>query len=171
VAATRDRTDLVELIELDVAECLRLLAGSVIGRVVFSDRALPAAHPVTYLLDGEEVVFDAGRGSKLAAAIRGAVVAFQVDHIDTETRTGWTVLGVGEAYDVTVPDRLGELAERLPEPWAPERTAHIVAIPLQRLTGRRLVAVPLPGSEGTRVATTGGPGGTPDDIGASDPVQ
>lgn len=146
VAATRDRTDLVELIELDVAECLRLLAGSVIGRVVFSDRALPAAQPVTYLLDGEEVVFATTRGSTLAAAIRGAVVAFQVDDIDPRTRTGWTVLGVGEAYEVTVPERLGELAERLPEPWAEGRAAHTVAVPLQRLTGRRLVAVPLPGS-------------------------
>ena len=170
MAAPRDRTDLVELIELDVAECLRLLAGSVIGRVVFSDRALPAAHPVTYLLDGEEVVFGTTRGSKLAAAVRGAVVAFQVDHIHPETRTGWTVLGVGEAYEVTVPERLGELADRLPEPWAPDPTAHTVAIPLQRLTGRRLVAVPLPGFEGRSVRTTGGPGGGFDGIGTSPPA-
>jgi uncharacterized protein len=127
------------MIKLDEAECLRLLEGNVIGRVVFTDAALPAAQPVTYLLDGEEVVFRTGGGSKLAAATRGAVVAFQVDEIDTSTRTGWTVLGVGEAYEVVVPDRLAELAVRLPAPWAPNRTAHTIAVPLQRLTGRRLV--------------------------------
>jgi nitroimidazol reductase NimA-like FMN-containing flavoprotein (pyridoxamine 5'-phosphate oxidase superfamily) len=127
--------------ELDEAECLQLLAGHEIGRVVFTDSALPAAQPVTYLLDDEEVVFRIRSGSKLAAATMGAVVAFQVDHIDARTRTGWTVLGVGKAYEVTDPKRLAELAERMPDPWAPNRTAHTVAISLQRLTGRRLVAL------------------------------
>jgi nitroimidazol reductase NimA-like FMN-containing flavoprotein (pyridoxamine 5'-phosphate oxidase superfamily) len=129
--------------ELDEVECLRLLAGEQIGRVVFTEAALPAAQPVTYLLDDEEIVFRTGGGGKLAAATRGAVVAFQVDRIDTGTRTGWTVLGVGQAYEVVVPARLAELAERIPAPWAPHRTAHTIAIPLQRLTGRRLVAVSL----------------------------
>jgi uncharacterized protein len=142
------RAAIVDVIELDEAECLRLLTRSVIGRVVFTDAALPAAQPVTYLLDGEEVVFRTGDGGKLAAATRGAVVAFQVDEIDPATRTGWTVLGVGEAYEVLVPDRLAELTERMPPPWAPHRTAHTIAVPLQRLTGRRLVAVPQPSTEG-----------------------
>jgi uncharacterized protein len=136
-----DGAAIVELVELDEAECLRLLAECEIGRVVFTDAALPAAQPVTYLLDGEEVVFRTGGGSKLAAATRGAVVAFQADEIDTRTRTGWTVLGVGETYEVLVPRRLAELAERMPEPWAPNSTAHTIAIPLQRLTGRCLVPV------------------------------
>ncbi|GAA5134652.1 pyridoxamine 5'-phosphate oxidase family protein [Pseudonocardia adelaidensis] len=128
--------------ELEEAECLRLLTKSEIGRVVFTDAALPAAQPVTYVLDDQEVVFRTGGGSKLAAATRGAVVAFQVDEIDPSTRTGWTVLGVGEAYEVLFPERLAELATRMPRPWAPSRTAHTIAVPLQRLTGRRLVAVP-----------------------------
>jgi uncharacterized protein len=136
-----DGAAIVELVELDEAKCLRLLAECEIGRVVFTDAALPAAQPVTYLLDGEEVVFRTGGGSKLAAATRGAVVAFQADEIDTRTRTGWTVLGVGETYEVLVPRRLAELAERMPEPWAPNSTAHTIAIPLQRLTGRCLVPV------------------------------
>ena len=140
VTAATDRAELIGLIELDQAECLRLLTRSMIGRVVFTDSALPAAQPVTYLLDEEEVVFRTGGGSKLAAATRNAVVAFQVDEIDPSTRTGWTVLGVGEAYEVIVPERLADLAGRMPTPWAPDRTAHTIAIPLQRLTGRRLVA-------------------------------
>ena len=143
-----DRAELVELIELDEAECLRLLAGCEVGRVVFTDAALPAAQPVTYLLDDEEIVFRTAGGSKLAAATRHAVVAFQVDQIDPSTRTGWTVLGIGEAYEVTVPERLAELAERMPAPWAPNRTSHTIAIPLQRRTGRRLAAVPAPEGRG-----------------------
>ncbi|MEJ3653297.1 pyridoxamine 5'-phosphate oxidase family protein [Actinomycetes bacterium KLBMP 9759] len=132
----------VDLVEITPAECLRLLAGVQIGRIVFTDAALPAVQPVTYLLDGQEAVFRTRGGSKLAAATRGAVVAFQADDIDPVTRTGWTVVGVGEAYEVLVPGRVAELAERLPEPWAPARTAHTIAVPLQQLTGRRLVARP-----------------------------
>ena len=134
-------TTTVELDELGHDECLRLLARAAIGRVVFTERALPAAQPVTFLLDGEEVVFRTAGGSKLAAATLHAVVAFQADDIDVATRTGWSVLGIGEAYEVVVPRRLAELADRLPDPWAPGRTAHTIAIPLQRLTGRRLSPV------------------------------
>ena len=132
-------TDPAELVELDRDECLRLLAKHAVGRVVFTDAALPAAQPVNYLLDDEEVVFRTGAGSKLAAATRHAVVAFEVDEIDARTQTGWSVLGVGEAYEVLDPARLAELAERMPTPWAAGRMDHTISIPLQRLTGRRLV--------------------------------
>ncbi|WP_214364412.1 pyridoxamine 5'-phosphate oxidase family protein [Pseudonocardia sp. H11422] len=127
-----------ELVELDRGECLRLLARGVIGRVVFTDAALPAAQPVNYILDGQEIIFRTSGGSKLGAAARHAVLAFQVDAINGPTLTGWSVLGVGEAYEVTDPDRLAELAQRPPVPWVPADTAHTIAIPLQRLTGRRL---------------------------------
>ncbi len=132
-------TDPAELMRLDRHECLCLLAKIAIGRVVFTEAALPAAQPVNYLLDGEEVLFRAGAGSKLAAATRHAVVAFEVDEIDARTQTGWSVLGVGEAYEVLDPARLAELAERMPAPWTADRTGHTISIPLQRLTGRRLV--------------------------------
>jgi uncharacterized protein len=127
-----------ELTELGHDECLRLLADAVIGRVVFTEAALPAAHPVSYLLDGNEVVFRTANGGKLAAATLHHVVAFQVDEVDPAGRTGWSVLGVGEAYEVTDPRRLADLAARLPAPWAANQDGHTVAIPLQRLSGRVL---------------------------------
>jgi para-nitrobenzyl esterase len=129
-----------ELRELHRADCLRLLVRGSIGRVVFTEGALPAAHPVTYLLDGEEIVFRTADGGKLAAATLRRVVAFQVDEIDVEATSGWSVLGVGEAYEVTDPRRLADLAERMPAPRVRNRDGRIVAIPLQRLTGRRLSA-------------------------------
>jgi nitroimidazol reductase NimA-like FMN-containing flavoprotein (pyridoxamine 5'-phosphate oxidase superfamily) len=105
---------------------------------VFTEAALPAAHPVSYLLDGDEVVFCTTNGGKLAAATLQRVVAFQVDEIDPAGRTGWSVLGVGQAYEIIDPRRLTELADRMPEPWSTIRGGHTVAIPLQRLTGRVL---------------------------------
>ena len=129
-----------ELVQLDRGECLRLLAGGLVGRVVFTDAAMPAAQPVNYVLDGEEIIFRTAGGSKLAATARRTVVAFQADEINTGTHTGWDVLGVGEAYEVTNLDRLAGLVDRQPAPWAPGHIAHTIAIPLQRLTGRRVSA-------------------------------
>ncbi|MEV0718012.1 pyridoxamine 5'-phosphate oxidase family protein [Asanoa sp. NPDC050611] len=133
-----------DLVELTRAHCLRLLATGSVGRVVFTERALPAAHPVNYLLDGDEVVFRTGGGGKLAAATLRKLVAFQVDDIDTTNRTGWSVLGVGEAYEVLDAERLTALSSKLPRPWAGSAVGgHVIAIPLGRLTGRRLGSLPV----------------------------
>jgi nitroimidazol reductase NimA-like FMN-containing flavoprotein (pyridoxamine 5'-phosphate oxidase superfamily) len=129
-----------ELVELSRSECLGLLARGVIGRVVFTDRALPSVQPVNYLLDDEAIIFRTANGSKLAAASRNAVVAFQIDEFDTTTRSGWSVLGVGEAYEVVDPARLSELADRQPDPWVRDNDAHTLCIPLGILTGRRVTA-------------------------------
>lgn len=121
-----------------------MLAAAAIGRVIFTDRAMPAAQPVDYLLDGEEIVFRTANGSRLAAATRHAVVGFQVDEIDLRTRTGWSVLGIGEASEIVHPGRLVELADLLPDPWVdghPDhaaRAAHTITIALQVISGRRL---------------------------------
>jgi hypothetical protein len=45
------------------------------------------------------------------------------------------------AYEVTDPDRLAALAalaDLMPAPRAADRREHTIAVPLQRLTGRRL---------------------------------
>ena len=133
-----DKGERGELVELTRSECLSLLADGVIGRVIFTDHALPTVQPVNYLLDGEEIIFRTANGSKLAAATRNAVVAFQLDEFDMTARSGWTVLGVGEAYEVVSPARLAELADLQPDPWVREHDAHTLSIPLTIVTGRRL---------------------------------
>ncbi|HEY5882290.1 MAG TPA: pyridoxamine 5'-phosphate oxidase family protein [Nakamurella sp.] len=127
------------MVTLDRAECLRLLDLGVIGRVIYTAGAMPAPRPVNYALVGEEIIFRTG-SDRLAAASNNTVVAFEVDDVDLETRTGWSVLAVGKAYEVSDPDRLPEIAARVPPPWAPGSTAHIIAIPTWRLTGRRVDA-------------------------------
>ena len=118
-------------------ECLSLLAGSAVGRVVYTEDALPAARPVTFLLDGDEVLFRAGAGSSLAGTAH-QVVGFEADGFDLADRTGWSVLGVGIAYEVTDAGRLTGLAGRVPGGWDDGWTTATIAVPLQRLTGRRL---------------------------------
>lgn len=132
--------DLWGMVSLDRVVCLGLLRQGLIGRVIFTAGAMPAAHPVNYALVGEEIIFRTG-GGHLAAATDNEVVGFEVDDIDAVTRTGWSVLVIGKAYRVTEPDRLSEIASSVPPPWAPGRTEHTIAIPTWRLTGRRVDAV------------------------------
>jgi hypothetical protein len=126
----------VESRALERDECLRLISKGVVGRVVFTDAALPAVQPVRYLLDSERIIFRPITGSKLAVA-QPAVVAFQVDEIDPQTGTGWSVVAVGQAYELTKRDR-AELGEGQPAAWACAPAARVIAIPMHHLTGCRL---------------------------------
>lgn len=80
---------------LALEECLRLLGTTGIGRLAYTQSALPAVRPVTFTLDGDDVLIPARAGSPLVCAVRGAVVAFQSDAYDPAARTGWTVTVVG----------------------------------------------------------------------------
>ncbi|MEO3811600.1 pyridoxamine 5'-phosphate oxidase family protein [Sphaerisporangium sp. B11E5] len=121
---------------LSRAECLRLLRTTPIGRIVFTDRALPAVQPVNFHLDGEEIVIRTAVGTKLAIATRRAVVAFEADDIDWESRTGWSVTVVGRARAVTDPGEIRRL-ETLPlVPWAPGSHDHFIVIMAEQVSGR-----------------------------------
>ncbi|MDN3354188.1 pyridoxamine 5'-phosphate oxidase family protein [Actinomadura sp. DC4] len=78
--------------------CLALLASVPIGRVVYTDQALPAVTPVAFLLEGDRVTIRTS--CALAAAVHGTVVAFQADEIDPVTSAGWWVTVIGQAGPV-----------------------------------------------------------------------
>ena len=118
---------MVKTMELQVIprdEALRLVASVPVGRVVFTLRALPAVLPVNFVLDGDAIVFRTAPGSKLTAAVRNAVVAFQVDQIDPQTQTGWSVLVTGRAGEIHDPAEIARLRARL-KPWAPGEREHL----------------------------------------------
>jgi nitroimidazol reductase NimA-like FMN-containing flavoprotein (pyridoxamine 5'-phosphate oxidase superfamily) len=119
-------------------ECLALVASVPIGRVVYTDQALPAIAPMNFVLDGDEVVVHIGAGSTLAAAIRDAVVAFQVDDFDSDTTTGWSVTITGRARLVDGGEEATRLS-RLPlRPWVPTKNGEFIRIPARHVGGHRL---------------------------------
>jgi hypothetical protein len=112
-----------------------------VGRVAFCRGALPAVLPVNFALVGRTIVFRTGKGSKLDAAVRHAVVAFQVDSFDAQFETGWSVLAVGQAIDVTDDvDVIG--ADGRVRAWVDGQREHYVAVDAELLTGRRIVHLP-----------------------------
>jgi len=123
---------------LDRAECLRLLAGVTLGRVGLTSGALPMVLPVSFLLDDERILVRAGRGSTLEAALRGAVVAFEVDDFDSMRHSGWSVAVTGMASEVTQTADLEAVRQMPVGRWAPRGDAALLAISTEIVTGRRI---------------------------------
>jgi len=119
-------------------ECLTLLATRSVGRVGITVSALPVIFPINFVLMDGDIVFRSSPGSKLTAAAQRAVVAFEVDDVDTMYHSGWSVLVVGPAYEITDPTEL-EHARNLPLlPWAPGTKGHFIRIRAEIVSGRRL---------------------------------
>src|SRR3954451_12678364 len=123
---------------LDRSECDRLLGSAAVGRISFTDGALPQILPVNYALDGRSIVFRTTATSRLAACCRDAVVAFEADEIDVDTRTGWSVLVVGDATAITDESEIVR-ARQLPfAPWVGGQRDHYIRITPGIVSGRRL---------------------------------
>lgn len=78
-------------------QCIGRLQAGTIGRVAVSSRALPAIVPVNYVLAGRSVLFRTEPGGMLARGCDGTVVAFEIDDLAVDGRSGWSVLVVGIA--------------------------------------------------------------------------
>jgi nitroimidazol reductase NimA-like FMN-containing flavoprotein (pyridoxamine 5'-phosphate oxidase superfamily) len=123
---------------LDRDECLRLLDGATLGRVGVNVAALPTVLPVNFRLADGRIVFRTGVGTKLAAATRNAVVAFEVDDIDPLEHTGWSVVVTGVARPVVDPDDIASLTEMGIARWAAGLDGHVVEVSLDLVSGRRI---------------------------------
>ncbi len=126
------------LTELSRAECARLLVEQEVGRVVFTDRALPAVVPVNYVMDGQAVVFRTRADSRLARLLPGTVVAFEVDDLDRAARVGSSVVVTGIAERVLEPGALARLDALHLAPWAGDTRPVFLRIPPGLVTGRRI---------------------------------
>ncbi|MET9181599.1 pyridoxamine 5'-phosphate oxidase family protein [Kitasatospora aureofaciens] len=131
-----EREDGVET--LSEAECLRLLSTVPVGRVVYTEHALPAVLPVSFeVLDGR-LVLAVRRGSATARGLDGTVVAFQADLLDPVTRTGWSVLVHGRADAVRDPEQVRRVLRSGLRPWVGDPEPLFVALVPELVSGRRL---------------------------------
>ena len=124
---------------LDRGECMRLLATATLGRIGISSGALPVILPVNFRLVGDTIVFRTSSGTKLDAATRGAVVAFEVDAMDPMEHTGWSVMVTGMARQVTDTAELDAVRPDRVARWAPLGEDCIVAVSTDMVSGRRIL--------------------------------
>jgi uncharacterized protein len=106
----------LEILRFD--ECLRLLASVPVGRVGFFADGEIVVLPVNHVVDGHDVVFRTAYGSKLSAAGGQHLAAFEADHYNEQTRSGWSVLVSGRAEMVDAEADVQRLSRRGLHPWA-----------------------------------------------------
>ena len=133
-------SDDAALEQLSRDECLRLMASVPVGRVIYTRRALPAVELVNFALDQGDIVLRTDGGGKLAAAVRGAVVAFEADCLDQAHRAGWSVTAIGPSREITDPAEIARLQAIGLSSWAPGKREHFIRIMPEILTGRYLCA-------------------------------
>ncbi len=93
--------------------------------------------PVNYALDGHAIVFRTRTDGMLARACDGNVVAFEVDRLARDGRTGWSVLVVGVAALLSGSDALRALELNLASAAGEDRD-QFVSIAVGRISGRRI---------------------------------
>jgi uncharacterized protein len=122
--------------ELTRDECLRRMADVAIGRIVYTRQAMPAVELVNFAIADGDIVVRTSRSGKLAAAIAGAVVAFEVDQLDPAGEAGWSITAIGESREVTDPADLERLGRIGLAAWAPGDREHYIRISPRIINGR-----------------------------------
>jgi uncharacterized protein len=123
--------------QLSREDSLALLATAPIGRVVFTRGALPAIHPVSFVLDGDDVVISTGQDSALLSAVAESIVAFEADEIDAADNEAWSVVVTGRAELVTDP-QIGERLRNVKRAWTRSaKSDHLLRIRPEIVSGQR----------------------------------
>lgn len=127
--------------ELSEPDCWELLRKEEVGRIAVSIMNHPDIFPVNFVVDHGSIVIRTNEGTKLAAAVLGPAVAFEVDGYDAAAGEAWSVVVKGRAVEIE--QMLGRFdAADLPLfPWHAGPKFRFVRIEPEVVTGRRFVVV------------------------------
>lgn len=126
--------------ELDSQACRTLLGAGVIGRIaVNGEGGFPLVFPINYTVESGAIVFRTS--NNMEHLLEHSIVTFEVDDIDSDTRTGWSVMAHGFIQSLSDVGVL-VLEESIPGvgagPWAPGKRNIWMRVVPQVLSGRRI---------------------------------
>ena len=128
-----------DLRELSPSECRARLGEYQVGRVAVVAPDGPHIIPVNYAVVGEAVVFRTSPFSLVATHGQAATVAFEVDHFDPITKTGWSVLVRGRTEPVFDSLEIAQIRRTWdPVPWADGSRNLYIRLSVADMTGRRV---------------------------------
>ena len=136
-------TDVRLLEALPREESLRLLGSTSLGRVVFTQFALPAIRPVNHIVEGDTIIIRTHLGSAIDSAVdgTGTVVAYEADMIDPGDHLGWSVIVIGRASRLTDPGQVARYQDIL-RPWVSGPMDYVIMITADMVDGFRLARGP-----------------------------
>lgn len=130
---------MLESLEMSRDEAESLLRAGVVGRIALTAADGPHIVPVNYSVVDDAVIIRTTPYSLLGSAVRGALLAFEIDQIDHEEHHGWSVVARGRAQVVTDADELRHIEETWPpRPWAAGMKPTVVRLPWDEISGRKL---------------------------------
>lgn len=122
---------------LEHEECWSLLSSSVVGRLAVSITDHPDIFPINHIVDRGRLLFRSAEGTKLAAAVLGRAVAFEVDGYDEDQRVAWSVVVKGRAEEIQILDEILHAMDLPLFPWHEGPKLRWVRIIPDEVTGRR----------------------------------
>ena len=140
---------------LEPPACWALLREAQVGRLAVAIANHPDIFPVNFVVDHASVVFRTAEGTKLAAAVLGQAVAFEVDGYDADAGEAWSVVVKGQAKELELLQDLFEALDLPLFPWHASPKPRFVRIEPTEVTGRRFHVVEPPAS-GPRVTRAAG---------------
>jgi hypothetical protein len=128
------------LTELSREQSLRLLGSVSLGRVVFTQHAMPAIRLVNHILEGGDIMIRGHSGAAVVSAAdgeTGSVVAYEADAVSPCDHFGWSVVVTGIA---TLVRDVAEVAryQRALNPWVTGEMDQVIRIRPEIVTGFRL---------------------------------
>lgn len=128
-----------ELTVIPETTCVELLRNEVIGRVALATPEGPQIFPVNYAVDDDSVVFRTTAYSLLGSLAWKTRLAFEIDRMDYDHHSGWSVLLTGPGSRVDPGAELDEIVRRWnPEPWASGARPMYVRLRWDSISGRRV---------------------------------
>lgn len=124
---------------LDEPTCWDLLGSTEVGRLAISIANHPDIFPINYVADRASIVFRTAEGTKLAAAVLGDGVAFEID--GEADGDAWSVVVKGQAVEVDDMQELFAAADLPLYPWHAAPKHRYVRIHPELVTGRRFRVV------------------------------
>jgi hypothetical protein len=141
--------------------CIERLQRSTVGRMAVIWRGEPHIVPVNYRWVGDAVIVRTDANTPLGNAA-GQVAVLEIDSVDDQSRTGWSVVVRGRCsalddWDAPSPSAEGEPSEgeaSQSRPWPPGAKVRRLRIEAESVTGRLVSVVEMLGTEWWRQSPT-----------------
>jgi uncharacterized protein len=130
------RTSGSNFAELSEADCKELLEQHSAGRIGFMAPEGPQILPVTYQYRNGSIIFRTSPAGPMADLVRRTSVAFEIDGIDEQDKSGWSVLVLGFAEAMAHNYLLTSAWETGPVPWADGVRNLFIEIKPRKISGR-----------------------------------
>jgi nitroimidazol reductase NimA-like FMN-containing flavoprotein (pyridoxamine 5'-phosphate oxidase superfamily) len=127
--------------ELEASECWALLRKAKVGRLAVDIAGYPDIFPINHIVDNDSIVFRTAPGTKLAGAVLGRSVAFEIDGYEPDTGVAWSVVVKGPAHEI---EQMYDYVAALELPlftWHAAPKPNFVRIQPEFVTGRLFTVV------------------------------